>query len=71
MRLRQVYVVENQDWLAPKSNLTNHQAYNAVVALYGTVTDEQWRIACADLRNAGLPVNERHERYVTMTGEQR
>lgn len=72
MSIRQVYVVENQDWLAPKSALTNTQAYDAIVALYGTVSDEQWRIACADLGNAGLPVEERHRRYVEMAGgEQR
>lgn len=70
MSLRQVYVVENQDWLAPKSNLTDAQAYAAILALYQTVTDEQWSTAVADLGNSGLPVDERHRRYVAMTGEQ-
>lgn len=66
-----MYVIENQDWLAPKSNLTDQQAYDAIVALYGTVSDEQWRLACADLGNAGLPANEQYRRYVEMAGEQR
>lgn len=70
MNIRQVYVVENEDWLAPKSNLTDQQAYDAIVALYQTVSDEQWRLTCADLGNAGLPVDGRHRRYVEMTGEQ-
>lgn len=65
-----MYVIENQDWLAPKSNLTDQQAYNAITDLYQTVTDEQWRLACADLGNAGLPIDEQHRRYVEMAGEQ-
>ncbi|ACU71916.1 hypothetical protein Caci_3007 [Catenulispora acidiphila DSM 44928] len=32
--LRQVYVIDNQDWLAPKSNLTDDEAYQAIVDLY-------------------------------------
>lgn len=72
MSIRPVYVIENQDWLAPASNLTDQQAYEAIVALYQTVSDEQWRVACADLGNAGLPEGERHERYVEMLeGERR
>lgn len=70
MNIRQVYVVENQDWLAPTSNLTDIEAYNAVLALHGTVSDEQWRLACADLGNAGLSIEERHRRYVEMAGGQ-
>lgn len=31
---RQVYVVENQDWLATPSNLTDAEAYEAIVGLY-------------------------------------
>lgn len=70
MNIRQVYVIENEDWLAPKSNLTDQQAYDAIVALPGIVSDEQWRIACADLGNAGLTLDEQHRRYVEMAGEQ-
>lgn len=66
MSIRPVYVIENQDWLAPKSNLTDQQAYDAIVALWQTVSDEQWRVACADLANAGLPLDEQHQRYVEM-----
>jgi hypothetical protein len=53
--IRPIYVIENQDWLAPKSNLTDQEAYDAIVQLYQTVTDEQYDAAMADLANAGLP----------------
>jgi len=49
---RQIYVVENQDWLAPVSNLTDQEAYDAIVALYETVNDEQYRVAMDDLKNS-------------------
>lgn len=55
MSFRPIYVIENQDWLGCKSNLTDQQAYDAIVALYRTVTDEQYDAAMADLANAGLP----------------
>ena len=54
MNIRQVYVVENQDWLAPKSNLTDQQAYDAIVRLWQDVSEEQYDAAMADLKNAGL-----------------
>lgn len=66
MSIRQVYDVENQDWLGPESALTDQEAYDAIVGLYDTVTDTQWRVACADLGNAGLPVEEQHRLYVEM-----
>lgn len=69
MSIRPVYVIENEDWLAPKSNLTDQQAYDAIVQAYQGVSDEQWRVACADLGNAGLPADERHRRYVGMAGD--
>lgn len=71
MNIRQVYVVDNQDWLAPKSDLTGAQTYQAILDLYRTVSDEQWRVACADLANAGLPVDEQHERYLALLRESR
>jgi hypothetical protein len=51
--IRQVYVVENQDWLAPESNLSDQEAYDAIVALYTTVTDEQYQAAIDDLKESG------------------
>lgn len=53
---RQVYVVENQDWLAPVSNLTDQQAYDAIVALHETVSPEQYQIAMDDLKNSQPPI---------------
>jgi hypothetical protein len=54
VNIRQVYVVENQDWLAPKSNLTDQQAYDAIVRLWQTVSGEQYDAAIADMATAGL-----------------
>ena len=52
---RQVYVVENQDWLAPKSDLSDDEAYDAIIDLYNTVNDEQYKAAIEDLQNAQPP----------------
>ena len=54
MSIRQVYVIKNQDWLAPQSNLTDQEAYKAIVDLWLTVSDEQYDTAVADLKTAGL-----------------
>ena len=54
MNIRQVYVVENHDWLAPKSNLTDQQAYDAIVRLWHDVSGEQYDAAIADMATAGL-----------------
>jgi len=67
MSLRKVYTIEDQNWLAPKSALTEQEAYEALLDLYQTgMTDAQWALACADLRNAGLPAEERHGRYLVL-----
>ncbi|WP_143765469.1 hypothetical protein [Catenulispora acidiphila] len=55
---RQVYVVENQDWLAPKSNLSDQEAYDAIVDLYESVTDEQYGVAIAELKKAQAPESD-------------
>ena len=56
--IRQVYVVENQDWLAPESNLSDQEAYDAIVDLYETVSDEQYRAAIDGLKEAQAPESE-------------
>lgn len=54
MSIRQVYVVENEDWLAARSNISDEQAYDAIVRMYQTVSEVQYDAAIADLANAGL-----------------
>jgi hypothetical protein len=58
MSIRPIYDVNNEDWLAPKSNLTDAEAFDAIVSLYQIVTPEQYTVAMADLANAGLPAEE-------------
>ncbi|NUQ98293.1 MAG: hypothetical protein HOY79_17675 [Streptomyces sp.] len=54
MNIRQIYVIDNQDWLGCESNLTDQQAYDAIVDLWLTVSEEQYDAAMADLATAGL-----------------
>lgn len=58
--IRPVYVVENQDWLAPKSNLSDSEAYDAIVALYTNVSSRDYDAAMAGLKDAQLPEEDAH-----------
>lgn len=58
--IRPVYVVENQDWLAPKSNLSDSEAYEAIVALYKNVSSDDYDAAMANLKEAQPPQEDAH-----------
>jgi predicted secreted protein len=50
--------------------MSDAEAYDALVRLFRSVSDEDWRKACAELANAGLPTEERRQRYLLILEEE-